>query len=357
MKIFIGNIKFFKYNYKGLLMASKNNLEILLCLVGKSPQIVTEALYCLKIQKRINLDKIIILTTHECKNIAEKTLSEQLNEFYKHYKLKPIDIEIISGDEDFYGNKSKRSINTLIYETIRQLKLSNCIIHSFISGGRKTMSADLAIAMTIYGTDNDKMYHVIASPEFCEMGLYFPRNSKEAKHLILVEKPYVKLKYRASEKEEDIHKIIENVQSTVDSAINLPKMTIHTASRRIVIDDKEISLPPMIFAIYLFFARQKKFIPGGKSFSDQHIEELWNIYCKVAPSEGHKLRVQGGGYDKSRKIDFTQVQKAIPTIRNIFSKFFGKDSISEFYVISTEGSYADKRYGIRLPKSKIKIVK
>ena len=41
--------------------------EILLCLAGKSPQIVTEALYSLLASKAIRIDKIVVITTNECR--------------------------------------------------------------------------------------------------------------------------------------------------------------------------------------------------------------------------------------------------------------------------------------------------
>ncbi len=335
--------------------------EILLCLAGKSPQIVTEALYSLLASKAIRIDKIVVITTNECREQLYKVLREPIKELTAKYLDKAIILtkcDILSEKEEIESRRQdSSSLTKLIFETVRELKKEGNHLHCFISGGRKTMSVDLAIALTIYGSESDKLYHVIASEEFARSGEYYPKDASQANELYLIEKPYIKLKHRTDNGALNIQSLVRSVQSDVDSSFVFPMITIHTSDRRIVVEDKEFRFQPLVFAVYLFFAKQRKFIKGGKNFSAEHSKALWQIYEKVSPSYGHSERVARTSLTEG-SIDFDLVQKSVSIIRNKFAEVFDNGKhIAEFYSISNEGTYADKRYGIRLPKNRIKIVK
>lgn len=336
--------------------------EILVCLAGKSPQIVTEALYCLLIVKKINIEEILVLTSDDCEEDVFKSLNIELKRFFEYYNVKHLQFDrsrIVSANETITGKIKNSSMTEMIFDNMRLLKQSGNNLHCFISGGRKTMSVDMAIALSIFGTDNDRMYHVIASPEFVETKKYFPESEKEAKMLFLIEKPFIKLKYKASSalyQKQNIGELVNRVQEEIDSSISLPGIVLHTADKRLCIGNVECRFQPLVFAVYMFFAKQGKFIRGGKNFSKIHSEALWKLYDKISPSYGQRDRVAKAGLEYG-KIDFDLVQKSISIIRNKLVELLEGENIVEFYTISSEGSYADKKYGIRLPKSKIKILK
>lgn len=335
--------------------------EILVSLVGKSPQVVTEALYCLLISKKININEIVVITTEDCAEEVFSSLKREIHQFCLRYRLKHIKFEeenIIKAKEEIVEQAKNSSMTKAIFDSIRQLKLTGNTLHCFISGGRKTMSVDLAIALSIFGTESDKMYHVIASPEFVEKKKFFPENAEEAKMLYLIEKPFVKLKYKNTSEIEQrsIGKLVEKVQEQIDSSIALPNLTIRISERRISIGEVDCYFQPLVFAVYLFFAKQEKFVRGGKNFSKTHSEQLWKLYQRISPSYGHRDRVAKAGLEEG-KINFEIVQKSISVIRNKLSELLYGQNIAEFYTISQEGTYADKKYGIRLPKSKIRIIK
>lgn len=337
------------------------NKEILLSLVGKSPQVVTEALYCLLIKKKIHIDEIVVITTEDCAEEVFTSLNREISNFCRRFRIKNLQFErgnIIKAQEEIVEQTKISSMTETIFETIKNSKQEGNALHCFISGGRKTMSVDLAIALSIFGDDNDRMYHVIASPEFAETKKFYPETEEEAKMLYLVEKPFVKLKYKdaADTQQREISKLVEKVQERIDSSVSLPDLTIRISERLIRIGEVDCYFQPLVFAVYLFFAKQEKFVRGGKNFSKTHSEALWKLYQKISPSYGHRDRVAKAGLEEG-KIDFEVVQKAISIIRNKISELLEGQNIAEFYTISQEGTYADKKYGIRLPKSKIRILK
>lgn len=341
----------------------QNKKQILICLAGKSPQIVTEAIYCLVVRKSISLSDILIITTEECRSelLGELTPNfKQMKQYYPQIAFNLNKDNIISGEEELVSQAEASSLTRLIFDTVRISKQTGYSLHCFISGGRKTMSVDLAIALTIYGDESDRLYHVIASPNFAEKKQYFPQDDKESEELFLIEKPLVKLNYKNNLVENDIqipiNEVVKNVQYELDSSVKLPVLEINITERKVRVGDIEFSLQPLVFAVYLFFAKQGKFIKGGKNFSRPNAEKLWNLYQKISPSYGHSKRVASSAFEKDR-IDFDLIQKSISVIRNKFSEILSEQHISEFFSVSTEGTYADKRYGIRLPKSKIRITK
>jgi len=69
----------------------------------------------------------------------------------------------------------------------------NTTLHCVLTGGRKSMSAHLALALSLFGRTSDKLYHILTSEEFEFKGFY-PADKKEDKALVIAEIPYVRLR-------------------------------------------------------------------------------------------------------------------------------------------------------------------
>lgn len=334
------------------------NANVIICLVGKSPQIITEALYFLGYKQRINFIKCIVITTNDCYAESKRTIPQAIKNLAKDYKIElNTKIEFLEAVDEFYDYGEESSLTNLIYETIKTEKLKGNTLHCIISGGRKTMSVDLAIALSIFGNENDKMYHIVASEQFAKSQKFYPINDEEAKELSFYEKPFIKLKLNNLNKTEKYSDLMSLAQAEVDSRLELPILEIYPLNRRIVINDKVIHFQPLPFSVYMFFAKNSgKFIRGGKSMSDKHLSEIWEIYTKYAPSYGHMQRVQTSSMQPG-KVNFELVQKAISVIRNQIIQTLDNDILSDFYIINTIGNYADKKYGIKLPRNRVRIIK
>lgn len=225
------------------------------------------------------------------------------------------------------------------------------ILHLLISGGFKTMSADAAVAMSIYGRPADKMYHILSEKEFEESKKYFPTDDREALMLNLVEMPFVRLRDKIGiSSVGNYDSIIKLTQNKIDSMAEQPNLEILESVRRLRIGSKEFELAPVQFAVYLFFARQDGFVRGGKNFSEIHSRQIWEIYDGLATSVGQRIRVESSMRD-SKGFEFDYIQKSISLIARKIRAEIGDIYNCENYIIKRIGSYADKSYGIAIPFS------
>ncbi|MBN2572349.1 MAG: TIGR02584 family CRISPR-associated protein, partial [Ignavibacteriales bacterium] len=190
--------------------------NILICVSGLTPQIVTETLYCLSKQNKIPIDELYIFTTKKGRDViigTDKELStpkiplkNEIINLCNKYKLKLPKFEnndehiIVAKEEsvelyDIRTDKHNILFPNKICEVIKNLtEEKNNIIYCSISGGRKSMSVHLAFAMSLYGRENDKLFHVLTNEEN-EFKEFYPRNRKEDKALILSEIPFVRLRH------------------------------------------------------------------------------------------------------------------------------------------------------------------
>ncbi|MCX7880658.1 MAG: CRISPR-associated ring nuclease Csm6 [Ignavibacteria bacterium] len=336
--------------------------NILLAVGGLNPQVITEGLFCLVVKKKILIDEIFVLTTRECKDEIGANLKREILRMAKMYRFEPprfSNENILYAETEALG--SDETFQELSFKTIQKLtKAKENTIHCLISGGRKTMSVDVAFAMGLFARDNDRMYHILASKEFEASGKYFPETKEEAESLLLKEKQFIRLRHYLSDtvlnREISYRDLVGYVQREIEQRIELKPLTINIEKRSIRIGDKVITFPPFVFAVYLFFAKEGRFIRGGKNFSRSNSEKLWKIYRRVSTSRGQLERVRKYAFHNGY-VDFDVVQKAISNIRNAIKTALSSSPLAEYYTISVEGSYADKKYGIRLGRDKIRIEK
>jgi len=346
-------------------MNDKKN--ILVIIVGKTPQIVTEAFYILGIRKKILISNIFVLTTTEYKEFIEHSTIEKVKEISNKYKIiEPIydKNHILAAAEEEGYNKNKEgelkfTTTNLILNFISEYTEKDVNIHCVLSGGRKTMSCDGMLAMTLFGREEDKLYHIVANPIYYSEEKYYPENENEDLGLILINKPYIKLRNKLSEilncKNFKYDDLINSCQKIINDLIDLPTVIINKEKCELIISNKRIKLKPIDISVYLFFAKQRKFISGGKNFSKKNSDRFLKIYSKISKSYGQKLRVFENSI-KNNILDFVIIQKSISKIKNEIKHVFDNDPKAEYYIISVEGNYGNKKYGIKLQKNKIKII-
>ncbi len=153
--------------------------EVLVCVAGATPQIITETIYALANKNPpVYIDKIYIITTKTGKEKIKDTLIDRgiLNALLNEYSLPPIDfseesIIVIENEgkeiEDIRNASENEATADTIIKFIRELTLNPKLrLHCSIAGGRKTMSFYLGSALQLFGRIQDKLYHVLVSPEF-----------------------------------------------------------------------------------------------------------------------------------------------------------------------------------------------
>ena len=155
--------------------------HILVSLLGRTPQILTETLYALMIRRKIPISEICVLTTKQGQRaITEHLLHPQMGKFYEFccdWQIDPLKIkfnsESISVAHDLHNEidiflqaeKAEPLINLILRELKKLTADQNTVLHCSLAGGRKTMSVYFAYALQFFGRTQDKLYHVLTQPQ------------------------------------------------------------------------------------------------------------------------------------------------------------------------------------------------
>ena len=191
------------------------NKNILVCVSGLTPQIVTETLFCLSVKEKILIDEIYVITTRRGRDVIlgldkhpatpKTALKTEISNLCKKYKLRiPLfnnnDKHIIVAREesielsDIRSDKDNILFPNKVSLFLRD-KTSNAgdIIFCSITGGRKSMSVHIANALSLFARERDRLLHVLTSEKYEFKGFY-PLNKKEAAALQLSDIPFVRLR-------------------------------------------------------------------------------------------------------------------------------------------------------------------
>jgi len=273
--------------------------NILVCVSGLTPQIVSETLYCLSIQRKIKIDELYIITTVKgrdivlgkdkeynkgYKNIRQyPPLKSELERLCKKYKIKKPFFEeigkyiIVAKEQsvelyDIKDDRHNQLFPNRVCEVINEKTLDdNNILYCSISGGRKTMSVDIAYALSLFGRENDRLFHVLTNGKF-EFKHFFPENKDEDEMLILAEIPYIRLRPLIADFTKN--KIFKNLSYTDLVELTQIQLRIKTSDKLYIDwrrkeiwfgDNQPLKIPPSLLTIYRYLYTSKK---GGKNSED-----------------------------------------------------------------------------------------
>ncbi len=291
-------------------MNEKNYRNILVAVSGLTPQIITETLYGLMIERGVSIHKIVIITT--------KTGEEKLNssflkpngpyyQFFKEFDILPHKIEfkpelIMDDKENVLDDIRTLSENEFMAHTILKTifeltKVEENRIFASIAGGRKTMSAYMALALQMFGREQDKLMHVLIWPPSLEFdrNFYFPsrepRNIQTSDGKIinwnevrvdLAEIPYIRMRpvienWFGSELENYI-KLIEYSEFAIEELKRLILVTWKPKERKITVKfgDREFNVgpfPPKLAAIYHFLFNSK--VPLQIQIENKRLQDIY----------------------------------------------------------------------------------
>lgn len=161
--------------------------NVLFCIVGSTPEVVTETLFGLlnptreERQEPVTGGRIHVLTTGLMYEYLE-VLPGQIQDFNAAYGTawefdetwdpdRGYGIEILRDEDgedvpDVFNLEHNRLSANRILDVVRTWTGDdNVVLHASLAGGRKTMGTHLQQAMTWYGRPQDRLYHVIPSPD------------------------------------------------------------------------------------------------------------------------------------------------------------------------------------------------
>ena len=288
--------------------------DILLAVMGTSPQVLTETLYALYVQGKPFPDEVYLITSENAKNKVIQSLLEgqQLNKLKEHYQLPEfkfneshiIVMQNADGNNIFSGRKESDqqdiadSITRLVGKFARD---PNCRIHASIAGGRKTMAFYLGYAMSLFGREQDTLSHVFVSEQFeFNEQFYFPTlnnnfitknevvlNTKDAE-VVLAEIPFVRMRNMVDGSLIDqiegtsFSKTVAQLNSYKKDGV---KLQLNCKAKTISINGIEIKLPPKEFAFYLWISMQsdRTIIAGRDFYEDKSFSASFlKVYARIA---------------------------------------------------------------------------
>ena len=370
--------------------------NVLLAVTGLSPQVVTETLFALHQQNK-SVDAIHIITTRQGKEkINAHLLSPKDGKYYeylKEYDIDPATIDFGFGNVHTIKDSNGIEIDDIEGEEENEWLLKKCLELAFaftkdsnttiffsVAGGRKTMSSCLMVAAQLYGRPQDRVYHVLVSPEFeSNREFYYPpRKSvpielkgkngqpyvKETKYarVTLVPVPFVSIRDRLSEN------MLSEPKDPATLMLSLVRedpygLTIDLHGCKLTYKNLELDMMPARLALYAFFALQKKKckeeLPSCRGCTECFVEtqniverqdEITDLYRKISGTRPLDEMSDSGILGLTPENFHSYKSK----IRQDLERGFGLYALAEL-AIESVGKKPDTRYGIGMDKSKIRI--
>ena len=263
--------------------------HVLISVVGLSPQVITETLYCYwcLASPPIPITEVFALTTLRGKQALEETLlgdNGKLKSLCNDYNLPTIhfnlaNVYLLKGAdgqplEDISSVIDNEAIADQFFAFVRKLATSTDIcLHASIAGGRKTMGLYIGLAMQFYGRPDDTLSHVLVNPELENQEFFYPPPNgadvilndgrtipADEIRLELAEIPLLLLREKIPLLKEHTDagytELIEIAQREYNALQAISPVAINTFSRCLEIGEVAINLTPLELALYLFFARQ-----------------------------------------------------------------------------------------------------
>ncbi|MBN1478812.1 TIGR02584 family CRISPR-associated protein [candidate division KSB1 bacterium] len=358
--------------------------QVLLSLCGRTPQILTETLYCLMVSAKnpIHLDEIWIVTTRSGKDdVCAHLLNKPEGKFYqfcrdfaidassirftKRHIIAPHDLSDIQNVDD-----NESFANVLTEKVWNLTKEPNTVLHCSIAGGRKTMSAYLAMIMQFFARPQDRMFHILTgSPDFDNNpAFYYPPPSPQDIRtsdgrivstrdagLVLVDIPFIRLRGKIVEFQEKPYSFSDMVKIAQQWVIDqeYPQLSIDVQKSCLGIGEVKITLTRLQTAIYALFALQSLyransiprhhydayFIRGSRGFESARYESVFK-------------KLYGDDYD----LCWERIQQERSRINRVLRRALPNFDRLDYYEISIQGPYKHKCYGIKLDKQYISIL-
>jgi len=373
--------------------------RILLAVSGLSPQVITETLYALHLQDRMP-DAVRVFTTRAGKSaINAALLSPEDGRFYRL-----LDDYGIPRDAIDFGHRHVHAVadrhgteyDDIAGEEENEEFLKLCMEHAFeatrdpgaevffsIAGGRKTMGACLAVAAQCYGRAQDRVFHVLVTPEFeSSRDFYYPPPvstsitltdfrsrtpyTKETRYaeVTLVPVPFFSIRDRLTPGH------LRQPESPASLMLSLVRekrseLVIDLKRRKLVWKGREMDMMPARLAVFAFFARLKKesgccanACPGCAACTlptsevlgnDRNIAELYRKH--LAPYRDHE-GMSDSGIQGLTAENFNSYRTRI---NRDLEQAFGPAEARQLRIAS-HGRRPGTRYGIPLDGQRIGIL-
>ena len=222
----------------------------LIAVIGSTPQVMTETLWALRVQRRVPINEVFVMTTTMGKETCQKRLLDE-GRFAKmlvDYGIDTVDFDAkhIRVFKDAEGNNlddirtsdDNRLARDQIFRWIEGwTQKDHFALHCSLAGGRKSMGYLLGAAIQFFGRpEQDHLYHVLVTPPEIEMNrdFFFPPvreaqiPTSNGQHIStadvrieLAELPYVSVRDISVFGDESYDRILQRTQEEVSRVSRL----------------------------------------------------------------------------------------------------------------------------------------
>ncbi|GAB4343024.1 MAG: CRISPR-associated ring nuclease Csm6 [Calditrichia bacterium] len=360
--------------------------KILLAALGTTPQIISEALYALMVQKKEPIEEVHLITTTTGKTKAEKTFFNNgqgpFYQFCRHYGFSATELipkyHLIQNKDgeimaDIRTPADNDAAADFFLRVVRELTTSeNTQIFATIAGGRKTMSAYLYFVMQLLGRPQDKLYHVLVRPDTIESnpGFFYPHPGVEQMtftdkqgnpfsvsvgdiHIDMAEIPFVRLKRLLPddtlERFGHFGELIAFTQQELDSAQFEPEITLDMFEKSLLVKGREeeyrVKLAPREMAVYRYL------IQNGS---------IKNTPDEIGQVAAALTRIYADEYKGNMVSESSFHTEALQEIRSRINKKIKKQVknplLQQYLLIDSDRNYFGATYSVSINFSRVKIL-
>src|SRR6266508_4345338 len=383
--------------------------NILLCVAGLTPQIITEVLYALTQQRGERVDEIRVITTLlGQEKLLKGLLDPQQGKFFafcRDYGIDPASIRFDHTSITAVQTPDGRTLDDIrlkaenertadrICEIVRELaKLENVRIHASAAGGRKTMGIFLASAMQLFGRRQDALSHVLVNEPFenhsdfyyippqpatlelkDRQGNVIDHASTADARIELADIPFVRLRgvLRGwlDEFPSSYGEIVQKTQEELDIQDAAQELRLACDKKAVTLLNRKAILTEMQFFIYLLFASARKLGRGDAGFlrpAEITYEDLDGTFRLISKTRGRKQErgienwmdlprfgfLPGLVRDVERQ-DLESLQKTVIEIVAKIKQKMETAKLPERCWVTTKGQRGDLRYGLRISPERI----
>jgi CRISPR-associated protein (TIGR02584 family) len=367
--------------------------DVLIALCGLTPQVVTETLWALHHRiPPIHPTAVWILTTREGAKVCRSTLlgrNGALARFVREYRPPPpphcsaSHIIILKGSDgkpldDVRTEQDNRAVADQLTEFIRkQAEQPDVRLHCSVAGGRKTMGVLLAAALQLFGRAEDRLYHVLVSPEFESLaGFFFPpktptwvttKNGQRLQttqaRIELAELPYVRLRGLIGQTPSITASSFGALVALANQRLRLwhdpDPLSLDGQAKRIQIGNHPLSLTPALMTLYRAFIRTKldhcsyPDLPTCGDCTDCYVpftKDSWEASKRLLEERGAgTLLPMAKGPDDAPE----QFRSLVSKLNKKLDDTIGVAGSQNPYRIRSAGPKKDTAYGLVLDKTKL----